>query len=385
MTEGIRVLFIAHVASTYGASRSLLQLLESLKSKGVEPLVCLPGNGPLTRELEERGIPFAVGPIKFWISYPQEPLKTLARLIFSILSGVWVTIVALRFRPHIIYTNSSVTPAGAIAAVLSRRPHIWHIREFGVDDYGFRYTLGFAGTARLIGTLSKQVIVISRELEKRYRPHVNSDRLTVINNPITVRHDQLTRSPGELLTSGAVRVGIVGLINPGKGQDEAIRAVSLLVKKGLDVYLDIAGDGEPRDIQYLKNLSDDLRIADRVTFLGFVDNPESVWNMVDIVLVCSRAEAFGRVTVEAMMAGRPVVAANSGATPEIVQDQVTGLLYQPGNPEDLAEKVLTLIQNPDFARTIALSAQQYAHDAYSPESSGQSVLGILQRIRGSSV
>jgi glycosyltransferase involved in cell wall biosynthesis len=86
-------------------------------------------------------------------------------------------------------------------------------------------------------------------------------------------------------------------------------------------------------------------VLGRVHFTGFLANPFPVMEAADIVLVCSRKEGFGRVAVEAMRLGKPVVAAASGAILELVEDGFNGLLYTPGDHQVLADKLLNLLQS----------------------------------------
>ena len=85
---------------------------------------------------------------------------------------------------------------------------------------------------------------------------------------------------------------------------------------------------------------------------------------MDVELVCSRAEAFGRVTVEAMLGGIPVIGSNTGGTPELIQDGKNGYLYKYGNPEELESKMEIFIANPDLIKTMGLYAQEYARSRF---------------------
>ena len=79
----------------------------------------------------------------------------------------------------------------------------------------------------------------------------------------------------------------------------------------------------------------------------------------DIVLVCSKSEAFGRVTIEGMFSGRPVIGARSAATAELIKDGVNGLLYDPGNPGDLADKIKRLQECPAFGEHLGNQARSW--------------------------
>jgi len=103
----------------------------------------------------------------------------------------------------------------------------------------------------------------------------------------------------------------------------------------------------------------------------------------NIILVCSRSEAFGRVTVEGMLCSKPIIGTRSGATPELVKEGFTGLLYEPGNYQDLAEKIKYLIVHPGEARQMGTNGFEWASKQFTIEKCASQVFGILQEaVRG---
>ena len=147
--------------------------------------------------------------------------------------------------------------------------------------------------------------------------------------------------------SGRLRVGFVGRLIPHKGVDVLLRAVALDDRLDVDVY----GAGPESDI--LVALADELGVAGRVTFHGFVDEGKlpSVFPRFDVLAVPSVAvpgwlEQFGRVAAEAQASGVPVVASASGALPEVVGD--AGLLVPPGDPRALADALARVLDEPQL-------------------------------------
>lgn len=138
-------------------------------------------------------------------------------------------------------------------------------------------------------------------------------------------------------------VTTVSFLNPFKNPQTIIQACGLLVRRGVSFRLFVAGDGVLR--KELESLAQKLDIADRVHWLGHVDDPRSLLQESDIFTLASTGEAFGLVLPEAMACGLPVVATRSGGIVEIVADRVTGLLVPPLNPEALADALQQLIQD----------------------------------------
>lgn len=138
-------------------------------------------------------------------------------------------------------------------------------------------------------------------------------------------------------------VTTISFLNPFKNPQTIIEACSLLARRGVSFRLFVAGDGILR--QELESLTHQRDIADRVHWLGHVDDPRALLQESDIFTLASTGEAFGLVLPEAMACGLPVVATRSGGIVEIVDDGKTGLLVPPLNPEALADALQQLIQD----------------------------------------
>ena len=121
-------------------------------------------------------------------------------------------------------------------------------------------------------------------------------------------------------------------------------------------------------------------LTDRVHMLGHSDNPMPLMNTVDVVLMCSRREAFGRVTVESMKLGKPVIGTRSGGTPEIVQEGETGFLYTPGDAQELAAKIGHLYANRAVRDSMGAKARLCARERFNQQKYGTDVENILQRV-----
>ncbi len=109
-------------------------------------------------------------------------------------------------------------------------------------------------------------------------------------------------------------------------------------------------------------------------------SPFPVMQQADILLMCSRKEAFGRVTVEGMKAGKPVIGAGSGGTKELIRDGYNGFLYTFGDYRELAEKVKYLCQHPDEAGQMGENGKQWALEKFNIEHYTEEVLTVLRRL-----
>lgn len=102
----------------------------------------------------------------------------------------------------------------------------------------------------------------------------------------------------------------------------------------------------------------------------------------DVALMCSRYEAFARVTVEGMKLGKPVIGARSGGTVEQIHDGFNGLLYTPGNSRELADKIRRLYEHPNAARKMGQNGRQWATERFSQDLFAKEVLTVLRQFIG---
>ena len=174
---------------------------------------------------------------------------------------------------------------------------------------------------------------------------------------------------------------MVGSVHPLKRQDEAITALLEVVRRGINAQLLIVGDGPKRFRAALHQLVEDYGLTQRVKFVGYSENPIHIMRMADVVLMCSRWEAFGRATVEAMLAGKPVIGtANSGGTAELIQDGITGLLYKAGDHDELASKIQFLYENPEEKLKLGSTAHLWATGRFTQERYAKEILTLLNKV-----
>jgi len=340
----MRVCFVSHEASLGGAERALLELLLAFRSKGTESSVVLPRKGPLLEELKRLGIPCVVTRYYYWMGARTVLWKRLGAILVSAVGAIPVMLWVLKWKADLVCTNSIVVFAGALAAWTCRKPHVWFIHEFVDESYGFVPYLPFSLTMRLVDISSSLILTASKTIRQGYARYLPQSKMHTIHQaalpPTSLNYQNTSFEHG----SGFNCVSL-GALYPGKGHSDAVRAIGNLSKRGLLVYLTIIGGRGPDQVS-LQALVRAEGVQERVFFAGFLPNPLSVMSSADAVLVCSRNEGFGRVAVEAMRLGKPVVAASSGATLELIEDGFNGLLYPPGDHEQLAEKLLMLLKSP---------------------------------------
>src|SRR5690606_16469282 len=134
--------------------------------------------------------------------------------------------IVRKTNPDVIYSNSSIIYYGAWIAKITRKPHVWHMREYCDLDYGLSHDLGTLYFSSLVNACAF-AIAISRSIERHHLADLDDQRKKVIYNGVA-RLDQFARTPRQLAVGKPPRLGLIGLVHPGKGQSQAIDALRLL-------------------------------------------------------------------------------------------------------------------------------------------------------------
>ena len=177
--------------------------------------------------------------------------------------------------------------------------------------------------------------------------HIQKDKIRLINNPLDIKKiDKNLYSPKELLQQEKINLLSVGRMNFVKRFEAQLY---LLSKLDSQFHLTLLGEGEEEE--KLKQLAKELKIEDRVSFLGFQPNPYQYMQQADIFLLTSRYEAFPNVLLEANYCGLPIVAFDcSGGVGEIVEDNFNGFLVKDGDIELLKKSIEKAVAKYPFDR-----------------------------------
>jgi glycosyltransferase involved in cell wall biosynthesis len=271
----------------------------------------------------------------------------------------------------LLYANTAkALVVGAVLAFLLRKRFCFHLHDILSADHFS------AINRRLIVSLANRahaVVTNSRATAEAYRRSGGKNHLVrVIPNGFEIaRFQPGFGSPSPESLHGVPKgdfpvVGLFGRITPWKGQHVLIKALAELPGvHGLIVGEALFTDEDRRYFNELRSLAADLGVADRIHFTGFRRNILQLLLAVDLVVHCSTSpEPFGRVIVEAMLSGRPVIAAKAGGAIEIVKDNQTGLLVEPCNSQAFAKAIRKLLENRDLAAEMARAAKKDAEERF---------------------
>ncbi|MGO5319675.1 glycosyltransferase family 4 protein [Bifidobacterium boum] len=375
----MKILFVSHKSDLSGANKSMLDVICHLRNEHNIYVLVNSKEGLLIDYLTELGIPYIYANYSWWYSRGSNFLvKQIYRYLQDWLK-YWNNRITNKQIEEIkeknfdcIYSNTSTIDVGALLAHKLNVSHIWHIREYGDVDFGFK-RLRSSRYMEQMFSYTKRFIFISNALAESYRRRYSICNGSIIYNGFDV--NALSSNNRRIQQNGCLNILVAGQVISGKGQDQAIRAVSDLYHQGMPIHLYLAGQV---DESYLKPVLNDYEDSSRwLTVLGNVKDMYSLRNDMDIELVCSHSEAFGRVTLEAMLHHLPVIGARSGATPELIIDGQTGLLYRLNDIQDLEQKIRELAENPEKRIELANRAYEGARK-YTIENTCNKINSVLK-------
>lgn len=374
----MNVCYIAHDSNLTGASRSLLDVLSCCEEYKIKPFVIIPKHGKIEEYLKEMNVEYEV--LRYYGEIKSSLLKNAIKKAVNYSAVRKIMKIMKEKQIDILHNNSILVTVGMQAAQKLSIPYICHIREFGVEDHN----LEFFNPQRIYDYIEKseKTIVVSKSVLKKFKNLVPKAEFQVIYDGVSL--EQHGQSEKTIFDKENINLLLAGRICVGKGQEEAIKAVELIVKKeGLtNVRLYIVGDGIKGDTYFenIKKYVEESNMEEYVKFLPFEKELYEIRNKCDIGLVCSRSEAFGRVTVETMLSKELVIGANTGGTKELIDDKKNGLLYQQGNFEDLAEKIKMAIKEAEVSRGIAEEGYEHAKRNFLIERNAEEIYKVYEKI-----
>ncbi|HET8651175.1 MAG TPA: glycosyltransferase family 4 protein [Gaiellaceae bacterium] len=331
-----RLLLLVTLAETGGAQSYVASLLPAVV-QDFDVAVAAYGPGPLRDAAAEAGVRFL--PLRS-LRRPVRPWRDLAAL-------VELTRLLRAERPDILHASSSKAGVlGRVAAALARVP----VRIFTAHGWAFTAHTGLASALyrwadRLVRPLTTVTVCVA---EQQRAAGVSArtcdpERTVVIPNGVDVAGMPQARGAG-----GRPVVVAVGRLSPPKDFLTLVRALVELPRSSYEAL--IVGDGPDR-----LRVEDEIRalgLADHVRLVGDRRDVPSLLAAADLFVLSSASEGMPMSVLEAMAAGLPVVASRVGGVPELVVDGETGLLVDPGRPDDLAAALLRLVRDARLRRRL---------------------------------
>ncbi len=418
------VLYLDHTARMGGGEIALLELVCALDPARYRPIVVLASDGPLVERLRTAGIDTRVVPFDAAVLNTRKDSLGGGSLLK--LRYVWVCLcyvltlvrLARALKADLIHTNSLKSDIyGGFAGRLAGIPVLWHVRD-RIDGH---YLPPRVATAfrRLSYILPKAIVANSESTLRTLRPRRRQPTAAVYSGvvdapaganamPITEDNDaemplaevipddiysyqfalRAALSPNHAAVPAHIApvISLVGRIAEWKGQHIFIQAAALTLAEFPQARFQIIGAplfGEEAYEKTIHQMVVDLGLSEQIAFLGFRDDVAALLAETDIVAHASiMGEPFGQVVVQGMAAGKPVVATDGGALPEIVLPGETGLLVPMGDAPAMARAFADLLTDPDRAKKMGQAGRRRVRERFTMTQTLHALEGVYSRLLG---
>lgn len=370
----MHILFISDGDDRYGASNSMKQLIAELlrQNENLKISVILLWRSGMQKEFEELGC--EVHKVFYESFYQALPYSKWKIPVKYVLRGVeyWIgRFFGVRSAGRridmesvdIIHANSSREDFSALLAGKYQKPLIWHIREFGDKDYKcFSYRKDYIS---FMNERATEMITVSDAVKRHWiKKGLRKDKICRIYNGVN-SFGIPEKEYGKRKT-GVFRFIILGAICKTKGQYQIIEACGKMRPHEKEkIRIDIVGGGTEAYIKEIRKRIHLLGLDSYVRIFGYQKDFNRKLGEYDCGLMCSKSEGFGRVTVEYMMSGIPVIASDTGANRELVNHGENGWIYHWNDVLDLKGKMLYAAEHIGETEQMGRNAREIAMKYFS--------------------
>lgn len=280
-------------------------------------------------------------------------------------------------KPDVIYANNVMSAkSGVIFKYLSFKPLFLHIRN-----------VGFFKRTKFFSLFADYFLCVSNYCMRNTLPKKYHSRAAVVYDGVSIKEHINIRNTYEGFSKSYkdMVIGMVGRITSQKGQDYFVKLANSLSAKYPNVIFAHCGE-KPHSINtpYSKSLIDksfEITSLKKFFWFDYNDNIEEFWSIVDIAIVPSQNdEAFGRVIIEAMSLGIPVISTESGGPQEIIQHNLNGLCVDKKNYEMLEDGLKSLIENPNIRKKFAIAGKKTIKEKFSYEIYSKNIFNTFKKL-----
>jgi glycosyltransferase involved in cell wall biosynthesis len=394
------ILFFDHTAKMGGGEIALFQVVTHLDRDRFTPLVLLASEGPLATKLRAEQIETIV------LALPSSVIDTRKDTLgLSSLLKMRQAVVCLRYakalaqlarkrHADLIHCNSlKADVIGGVAAKMAKIPCIWHIRDHINDKYlPPRVATMFKALAR---RMPSGIIANSHSTLDQLGLSERGPKRAISYSGIPLEDFEAAAGAPMPPRDGGPVIVLVGRITSWKGQHVFIRAAAQIVKLWPDARFQIVGtplfgeDAYERDLHAMVN---DLGLTASVEFLGFRDDiPRVLANSTILVHASTIGEPFGRVVAEGMAAGRPIIATDGGALPEIVirgpidgppAPGETGILIPMNDADSMARAIIALLADRPRALAMGQAGRRRVTEHFTVAATVRSIERVYEELLG---
>ena len=366
----MNILVLHVVSDMYGSSKVLLQSVTALKARGHKVCVVVSEKGPLTETLALEGIETKIIRLGILRRRYLNVLGLLNRA--GVLTRAFFALKKLckQNQIDIIYTNTAPVIIGGILSKFTGIKNVWHLHEI-LEPSSFMHR--FFGW--LINATAQKVIVVSDAVYNNWAGRIGASKMVKVYNGFEVSdinvgvNASVNLSEKLNLNNNTVLVGMVGRVNLIKGQFYFIQIAAAAKAAGLNCHFVMIGDAY-KGYEYLypqlENQITALGLQNSITNLYYQSNAAAIIQQLDIfVLPSIKPDSFPVVILEAMAAGKPIIATNQGGAQEQIDDCVTGFLVPINDATIAAQKLGVLVNNPDMRTRMGQAGARKLQEQFS--------------------
>lgn len=370
----LKVLYIIHETFPAGATYSLIDMADFMM-KFVEPVFITQGAGKVEQILSDRGWKFYRIPrAKEWGEIDQASAGEMQKsYVNNYEAAVLIANIIRLEKIDLVHSNTSVNNAGAIAAIMACVPHVYHVREFMEEDFGWEYWN--KEIKKKIFSATDLFISISKIMEQKFYEKYGLETSAVYDGMVF-------RNMGDHLEDQSYKNTYkflqVGIVTEGKGIWDTLNAVHILKERGINNFtVQFIGKVNTDVEKLIRLFVMEYQLENIVELIGHCDDLQEYRRNAEFALVPSRFEGLGRVTAEAMAYGNIVIGADTGGTLELIgKNAERGYLFAQGDAESMAdamERAISEIKEQgqykrklafEFARNM-FDASEYGKKIYS--------------------
>ncbi|MBQ8081389.1 MAG: glycosyltransferase family 4 protein, partial [Clostridia bacterium] len=370
----INILFLHAGAEMYGADKVMLDLIRNLDKERFSAHVVLPCDGVLVDALKKENISVEVLPYPIMRRKYFTPKGILQYGLGLMKYSRALTRLAKERHIDLVHTNTAATLEGCFVSRRLRLPQLWSIHEIIVSP-----KLMFSLTSRWISKYASVTVTDSGAVKRHLMGsgRFKDEDIHVIYNGVDAARFKPENDCAYLydewdIPRSARVIGMMGRVNSWKGQGDFLKAANIVMAKCPDVYTVFVGaafEGEEWREKELAEAIAQSPYRDRIINQGYRTDSEGIYRLYDVfVLPSTNPDPLPTVVLEAMATGKPVVGYRHGGVCEIVEDGVNGLLANVREPEDLADKIMRLLDDAALRERMGRASRRRLLDRFSIES-----------------
>jgi glycosyltransferase involved in cell wall biosynthesis len=352
----MNILYLTDTGNIIGGGEfSLIDLLKNLRRDEFNPCVVMPFDGSFAEIVRGLGVPVII--------VESKKIKNPLNIFYSANALKQLSGIIKKYKIDLVHSNSTggISFLGSLAAKLKRIPFVWHVRTMDQGVINFVQSL-----------LATKIVAISQATKNKFWWLPMKNKISVIYNGVDLRKFDMEVDRINIRKSLGCKedeslVGTIGRYHAIKGYEYIIKAAGIILKIFPGIKFFVAGldyNEENKTLISLKNSVNKLNLEDRIILSGKKDGVAEIISSLDIFILTSLTESFGRVLVEAMAAKKPVVAFNVGGVAEIVEDGKTGFLVKARDYKVFASKIIYLLKNPEMAKTMGEAGRRRCEELF---------------------